>query len=110
MPGKAGKKKGKPSDFQSMKKHAADAAALLKSMSNVNRLMILCSLVDTELSVSDLNELLPLSQSALSQHLAMLREAELVQTRKQAQSVYYSLLGDEATQVIRVLKSIYCPD
>jgi len=96
--------------IQEMKKHAEQASGLLKSMANTNRLMILCALVESELSVSELNELVPLSQSALSQHLAALREAELVQTRKEAQTVFYSLCGDEVIKVIAVLKSIYCPD
>jgi DNA-binding transcriptional ArsR family regulator len=50
-----------------------------------------------------------LSQSALSQHLASLRNAQLVQTRREAQSIFYSLRGDDAVKIIRVLKSIYCP-
>jgi DNA-binding transcriptional ArsR family regulator len=72
--------------------------------------MILCSLINTELSVSELNTMTPLSQSALSQHLASLRRAGLVQTRREAQTIYYSLCGDKATQVIKVLQSIYCPE
>lgn len=93
-----------------MAKHSAEAAELLKGLANQSRLMILCSLVDGERSVSDLNSLVPLSQSALSQHLAYLRRTMLVATRKEAQTVYYSLRGNEATQLIAVLKSIYCPD
>lgn len=89
--------------------HAANAAALLKELANVNRLMICCCLGDQELSVSELNEQIPLSQSALSQHLARLREAELVTTRKQGLTVYYKLHGENALKVILTLKSIYCP-
>ena len=72
--------------------------------------MILGSLINTELSISELNTMIPLSQSALSQHLASLRCAGLVQTRREAQTIYYSLCGDQATQVIKVLQSIYCPE
>src|SRR5690606_18792321 len=98
-----------PENLAAMREHAGDAAALMKSLANKNRLMILCTLVDGEMSVSELNERVPLSQSALSQHLASLREAELVVTRKEAQSVYYRLYGDAASKIISVLQSIYCP-
>ena len=93
-----------------MEQHAGQAADLLKSVSNRSRLMILCNLAGGEMSVSELNNQVPLSQSALSQHLAYLRNAELVKTRKEAQTVYYSLNGGETMQVIEVLKSIYCPE
>ena len=92
-----------------MQAHAQEAAALLKALANENRLMILCTLMGGEMSVGDLNERVPLSQSALSQHLASLREAGLVSTRKAAQTVFYRLQGNEASQVIAVLQSIYCP-
>ena len=97
-------------NLQELQKHAKEASDLLKQLSNENRLMILCSLINTELSVSELNTMTPLSQSALSQHLASLRSAGLVQTRREAQTIYYSLCGDQATQVIKVLQSIYCPE
>lgn len=93
-----------------MEQHSAQAAGLLKSMANTSRLMILCSLAEGELSVSELNLRIDLSQSALSQHLAYLRKAGLVATRKHAQTVYYSLSGDEAIRIIEVLKAIYCPE
>lgn len=91
-------------------KHAQAAAALLKKMSNPHRLMILCALAAGELSVTALNQKVPLSQSALSQHLAGLREAKLVKTRKAGQTVYYQLQGDTAIRVIAVLQQIYCPE
>lgn len=92
-----------------LEQHAEQAAELLKSMSNKNRLMVLCNLADREMSVSELNQCVPLSQSALSQHLAYLRNSDLVSTRKEAQTVYYSLNGKAAIQIISVLKRIYCP-
>lgn len=98
-----------PNQLQAMQQHAQAAAALLKALANENRLMILCTLINGELSVGELNTRVPLSQSALSQHLASLREAGLVATRKAAQTVYYSLQGDEAQKIIAVLQSIYCP-
>lgn len=98
------------SGLEELQAHSRDAAHLLKQMSNEHRLMILCTLGAGEMSVGDLNEHIPLSQSALSQHLANLRNAGLVGTRKESQTVYYRLLGDKATQIIQVLQSIYCPD
>jgi len=82
---------------------------MLKQLGNEHRLMILCSLINGELSVGELHKMTQLSQSALSQHLASLRNAQLVQTRREAQSIFYSLRGDDAVKIIRVLKSIYCP-
>lgn len=99
----------KAAGLDDMQQHAQDAAALLKALANENRLMILCTLMGGEMSVGELNEQVPLSQSALSQHLASLREAGLVSTRKEAQTVFYRLEGDEASKVIAVLQSIYCP-
>ncbi len=92
-----------------LREHAQKAAALLKALANENRLMIMCTLISGEQSVGELNEKIPLSQSALSQHLASLREAGLVTTRKEAQTVFYQLSGNEATRIIAVLQSIYCP-
>lgn len=96
-------------ELEQLAEHAQEAALLLKQLSNQHRLMILCSLIDGELSVTELNSRTNLSQSALSQHLASLRNAGLVQTRREAQTIFYQLQGNEAIQVIRVLKSIYCP-
>lgn len=92
-----------------LKQHAAKAANMLKSLSNENRLMILCSLIEGELTVGELNQRIPLSQSALSQQLAYLREQKLVKTRRESQTIFYTLNGDQAIQVIRVLQTIYCP-
>lgn len=99
----------KDAGLDDMQQHAQDAAALLKALANENRLMILCTLMGGEMSVGELNAKVPLSQSALSQHLASLRDAGLVSTRKEAQTVFYRLEGDEAAKVIAVLQSIYCP-
>jgi len=93
----------------SMQEHAEKAATMLKQMSSPARLMILCALVESEMAVNELNERIQLSQSALSQHLAKLREAKLVSTRKEKQTVFYRLKGKEVIQIIGVLKNIYCP-
>ncbi|ATJ82761.1 ArsR/SmtB family transcription factor [Halomonas beimenensis] len=79
------------------------ASALLKAMANDNRLRILCLLDGTELSVTELNQRLALSQSALSQHLAILRREELVSTRRASQTIYYSLNGDRARTILEAL-------
>jgi len=83
-------------------------STLLKAMSNPYRLLILCHLMEGEMCVGDLEKIVGLSQSALSQHLARLRRDDLVKTRRAAQTIYYSLAGDEANSVIEALYSIYC--
>ncbi len=94
-------------DFE---RKAAEAAALLKLLANENRLLILCRLVmEGELSVGDLVEEIGLSQSALSQHLAKMREEGLLATRREAQAVYYRIADPNAARLLAVLKSIYCP-
>ena len=93
---------------EQMSAHAADASRLLKTLANENRLMILCLLADGERTVGQINALLDLSQSALSQHLAVLREDGMVRTRRDAQSVVYSLSQGPAQRIIEVLHSVYC--
>lgn len=96
-------------DLARMHARAGEAAALMKALSNESRLLILCTLAGTEMSVSELNERIPLSQSALSQQLAVLRREGLVRTRREAQTIYYSLVPSDAVPVIEVLQRIYCP-
>ncbi len=91
-----------------MQGHAADAADLMKALGNESRLMILCMLADQERSVGDLNEAIPLSQSALSQQLARLRGQGIVRTRRESQTIYYSLAEGPADRVINLLHDIYC--
>ncbi len=79
------------------------STALLKALANDNRLRILCLLDGSELSVTELNQRLALSQSALSQHLAILRREGLVSTRRASQTIYYSLQGEQARQMIEAL-------
>ncbi len=93
-----------------MRTHAADASRLLKALANEKRLMLLCLLAEGEQSVSELNARLELSQSALSQHLAILRDDGLVTTRREAQSIYYGLAQGPAQRVIDTLHGIYCGD
>ena len=91
-----------------MQPHAAKAADLLRALANEQRLMVLCHLAQGPLSVGQLNERLPLSQSALSQHLAVLRESGIVQTEREAQTVRYSLPPGVVTRLIGVLHQEFC--
>ncbi len=91
-----------------MEAHAADAAQLMKALGNEQRLLILCNLLEGPLSVGELNQRLDLSQSALSQHLALLRESGLVDTRREAQTIHYSLPDGPVIRVMALLQDIYC--
>lgn len=91
-----------------MAENATVAAQLLKAMANPQRLMLLCLLNQGELSVGQLNETLALPQSSLSQHLAKLRDAGLVSTRRDAQTIYYALASVEVKAIIATLYSLYC--
>ena len=96
-------------NLSAMQLQAADASRLLKVLGNAQRLRVLCLLVAREMSVGQINEQLPdLSQSALSQHLARLREEGLVQTRREAQTIWYTLKQGPAEQIITTLYGIYC--
>lgn len=97
-------------DVATLEASARQASALLKAMGNPHRLMILCQLVTGEKSVSELERQVGLSQSALSQHLARLRRHALVKTRRSAQTIFYSLAGEEATAIIRTLHALYCAE
>ena len=99
-----------PEASTNMREHAADAARLMSALGNESRLMILCMLAEGEQSVGTLNEAIQLSQSALSQQLARLRRQGLVETRRESQTIYYSLGKGPAEKVIHLLHDIYCPD
>lgn len=88
---------------------AGEAAALLKALAHEARLMVLCQLVEGEHSAGALQATSGLSQSALSQHLARLREEGLVATRREAQTIYYRLADPKAARVLETLAAIYCP-
>ena len=95
-------------DPEAMLEHAAYAARLLTVLANEKRLMLLCLLVEGECSVSELNANVDLSQSALSQHLAVLREDGLVTTRREAQTIYYTVSPGPTQRVIQTLHDVYC--
>src|SRR6202142_4676405 len=88
-----------------IEEHATEAAAFLKALANDQRLLVLCALLDGALSVGEINERVPLSQSALSQHLGVLRDAGLVVTKRQSQTIYYELAQGPALHVMEVLYS-----
>jgi DNA-binding transcriptional ArsR family regulator len=96
------------STVDQMRLHAGDAADLMKALGNETRLMVLCSLADGERSVGELNEIIPLSQSALSQQLARLRSQGLVNTRRESQTIYYSLAEGPVGEIIHLLHDIFC--
>jgi len=96
-------------DLNLMQSRAEEASQLLKALGNAQRLRMLCLLLDGEMSVGQINGQLPeLSQSALSQHLARLRDEGLVSTRREAQTVWYTLPAGPAHAIIATLYDIYC--
>jgi DNA-binding transcriptional ArsR family regulator len=97
-----------PGSLRRLEKNAHKACDLLGAMANTSRLMILCQLADGEKSVSDLQPLIGLSQSALSQHLGVLRRKHLVRTRRAGQSIFYSLSSGDAAAVMSTLHAQFC--
>lgn len=95
-------------DIAELEKNAERASELLAAMANPRRLMVLCKLVEGEKSVTALAEAVGLSQSALSQHLAKLRERGLVTTRRDAQTIYYSIGSQEVRGILSTLYGLYC--
>jgi DNA-binding transcriptional ArsR family regulator len=87
---------------------ALRATGLLKAMSNPVRLLVLCQLAEGEKSVGELEKIVDVSQSALSQHLALLRQRGLVRFRRAGQTIYYSLSGPEAPALLAALYEVYC--
>ncbi|MFT5180473.1 MAG: DNA-binding transcriptional ArsR family regulator [Alphaproteobacteria bacterium] len=97
-------------DIHALKEKSGQASRLLKSLANDRRLLILCHLSENEKSVGELERLVDLSQSALSQHLARLRRDNLVHTRREAQTIFYSIASAEANAVLKTLYELYCSD
>jgi DNA-binding transcriptional ArsR family regulator len=91
--------------------HAAEAAEFLKLLANERRLLVLCRLAEMkEASVNALAHAVGLSQSALSQHLARLRDDELVTFRREAQTLYYRVSDRRVLRVLALLKNLFCPE
>jgi len=97
--------------LQRLESRAADAAQLLKLLANETRLLILCRLaIEREMSAGAIVQALGVGQSAVSQHLAKLRDDNLVATRRDAQTIYYRIADKNVARIIAVLKDIYCRD
>jgi DNA-binding transcriptional ArsR family regulator len=91
-----------------LQSRALRATGLLKAMANPVRLLVLCQLAEGEKSVGELEKVVDVSQSALSQHLALLRQRGLVQFRRSGQTIHYSLSGPEAPALLAALYEVYC--
>jgi DNA-binding transcriptional ArsR family regulator len=97
-------------DIQTFEAKAAEAAKMLKLLANEHRLLVLCRLVaEREMTVGDIAGAVGLSQSALSQHLAKMRDDGLVATRRDGQTIYYRLADKNVARVLTLLKNIFCP-
>lgn len=95
-------------DMGKLEANALRASTLLKAMANPTRLMVLCQIAHGEKSVGELEQAVGLSQSGLSQHLAVLRDKRLVTTRREGQTIFYSLASMEAASVMATLYDIFC--
>lgn len=95
-------------DMNQMARSATRASNLMKTLGHKDRLMILCHLADGEKAVGEIAELLEIPQSPLSQHLSRMRQEGLVKTRREAQTIYYSLKSGEASRIIEVLYELFC--
>lgn len=95
-------------DISALEPKIAEAAKLMEMLSQPVRLRLMCILLDGEQSVQSLAESAGLSQPAMSHHLKKLRDAELVETRRDGQTIYYFLKGTEVAQVLEVLHRLYC--
>jgi len=93
-----------------MSQHAAEAELFLKQLANKTRLMVLCTLLDKELSVTQLLDNINVSQPVISQHLALLRESNMVDTRREGQTIYYRLADERVKQTISLLYQFFCAD
>ena len=91
-----------------LQSRAKRATGLLKAMSNPVRLLVLCQLAEGEKSVGELEKVVDVSQSALSQHLALLRSRGIVASRRAGQTIFYSLAGKEAPALLAALYQVYC--
>jgi DNA-binding transcriptional ArsR family regulator len=98
----------KKSAISALDAKAEQASRLLTALANPKRLMVLCNLVNGERSVGELTEIAGISQSALSQHLGKMRALELVETRREGQTIYYRLASPAAREVIETLYRVFC--
>jgi len=99
----------KPQQISAMREAADAACALLKTLGNRERLLLLCQLIDGEKSVSELEELLDIHQPTLSQQLGVLRAEGVVDTRRDGKRIYYSLASNEAAALLHTIYGMFCP-
>lgn len=97
-------------NMESMTAKAAEVANLLSTLANPVRLLILCSLIESEKPVNELVGNSGITQGAVSQHLAKMRNLNLVSTRRDGQSIYYSIRSKEVRQILKLLHRVYCND
>jgi len=95
-------------DLEKMQDSARNASELLKLLGHPDRLMVLCQLKGGEQSVGELSESVGIKQSALSQHLARMRHLGVVESRRDAQTIYYSLGGDKVKRIVTLVYELYC--
>jgi DNA-binding transcriptional ArsR family regulator len=95
-------------DPQRMAVAADRASELMKTLGHKDRLMVLCHLISGEKSVGELARLLDIPQSPLSQHLARMRKESLVTTRRDAQTIFYSIASEEASRIVGLMHELYC--
>jgi len=96
-------------DLEQISKNAVVVTDVLKSLAHPTRLMICCLLIENELSVGQINDTFTnVSQSVVSQHLTKLKSMNLVKTRRESQTIYYSLKGTRSTEIIKLLQKLYC--
>jgi len=95
-------------NINDMQQNAGAASELLKTLANPSRLMVLCNIVKQERTVSELEKLVGLNQSALSQHLSRLRHEGIVHCRREGQNAFYSLQDERARRVLETLHEIFC--
>lgn len=100
----------KPMTPQDMAARAAEVSSLLKTLAHPGRLMLVCTLVEGEFSVGELEEKLDIHQPHLSQHLTWLREAGIVATRREGKQIFYSLTEEKAAQLVNALYAIFCSE
>lgn len=96
-------------DITALQAAAGDAAVLLKTLANPDRLLLLCQMTQGEFSVGELEEKTGIRQPTLSQQLTVLREKQLVQTRRDGKQICYRIASHEAQAVLQVLYTLYCP-
>jgi len=99
----------KQPDLLKLEEAAGEAAKLLKVLSNPDRLLLLCQMTQGEFSVRELEIMTGIAQPTLSQQLTVLRDEQLVSTRREGKKIFYNIVSKEALAVLRVLYQLYCP-